>query len=354
MKKKFIWLYRNNVDYPRDSFRYSYTKQQYGWNFLIDRFNLLDEPDTFDCVNIVKPPVYNLENLSHDWEDRFFAVCDQAAEDVYATAGDRKITVMYSGGTDSACLLVALMKSPRFREYLESGRFEISMTTHSIDEYPLFFWKFILPNKIPLVPMNYDAHMREDSLVAIGNFGDYIAGSAEVMNITRGVEISNEKWPVFKSFIAKDDPNGEVVKAYETIIRKAPFTLETAQQIQWWFNNAFHLQSEMVRPYIWSRITDLSTMLNNEKIYKFFYHEAFTTFSFEYMSTRPLFNNTYDVKIFNKKYVADFSGDPGYLGKKKVWSQRSSPRMVYKTELWDDLSWDMNTKIYSGNEQYSL
>jgi hypothetical protein len=346
MSDKFVWLCRNNVSYPLDSFRHGYAKQQGNWDFLVDRFNLLEVPDVYDCTNIVKAPVYNLENLTSDWEDRFYSICDQVAEDVYLTAGDRKITMMYSGGVDSVCILVALMKNSKFKEFLDAGKFEVSLTSLSIDEYPLFFWNFIQENKIPLVPMNYDVHMNEDSLVITGELGDYLIGSNELMSITKGTEAGNAKWPVFRSFIGRNDPNGEVVRAYTTLINKAPFPLETAHQIQWWFNNAMCIQADLVKPYVWSRITDLSTLPTNDKMYRFFYHDLFMTFSFEYMSTRPLFNKTDDVRLWPKKYVINFTGDENFLNKKKTWSQRLSMRMIYKTEIREDLSWDFNAKVY--------
>jgi hypothetical protein len=253
---------------------------------------------------------------------------------------------MYSGGVDSVCILVALMKNSKFKEFLDAGKFELALTSLSIDEYPLFFYNFIQEYKIPLVPLNYDAHMAEDSLLVSGELGDYLIGSNELGKIMKGIEAGNSKWPVFRSFIARSDPNGKVVQAYSTLIKKAPFELITAHQIEWWFHNAMCVQADLLKPWFWSSNTDITAAANNSKVYRFFYHEAFMTFSFEYMSTCPIFEKIDDVRLWPKKYIIDYTKDDAFLNKKKTWSQRLSMRLIYKTEIRSDYSWDFNSQVY--------
>ena len=58
------------------------------------------------------------------------------------------------------------------------------------------------------------------------------------------------------------------------------------------------------------------------------------TFSFEYMSTNPVYHNYIDNKTWQNQYIVNSTKDISYMNKQKIFSQRLSLRHVFKTSIY--------------------
>lgn len=332
--KEYVWIDWPNIDYESMPYRKSYKDSVGFYEYPVDRFGVAKELLELPHKNIVAPPIYNLSNLTNDWKDRYFSTLDSIADSVYKTAGNRNIDLLYSGGVDSTAVLIALMKNKKFKNFLKAGRFKISLTSQSIVEYDRLFFKEILP-KIPIQPLDYNKSMTSNDLVVTGDLGDFIIGNSDV-SYYPGVDLMGT-WKVLQ----KQTISGEIIEKAElyldlcnAALGHAPFEIDSCNQYLWWINQCYVYQIDLVRPYTWSTVEDLSEIGTNNKIFRFFYDQRMTTFSYEYMSTNPVYRSGDELRNFPKSYIADYTKDIHYLSKPKVYSQRLTNRRFLKNQIY--------------------
>ena len=335
--KKYLWVNWNNLEYETMPYRNSFKNVAGLFEFPVDRFNLLEQRLELPTVNIVKDPVYNLTNLTNDWEDRYYAILDNIAGRVYATAQDKTIVITWSGGIDSACVLVALQKHPRYKEFLEAGKIKVALTSTSIDEYPEQFFRDILPS-MPIIALDYVRLMNDPGIMLVtGDMGDHVIGSTDVLRFTTGSHEDldlMQPWQNIFPAIAKINGSELYQDLVLTIAKKAPFEIQSINQLQWWWANALDHQDDLLRPWYWSTVKDLTEIASQNKIFRFFYDSELMTFSFEYMSTNPVYHSYIDNKLWPKKYIVNANKDYNYMNKQKIFSQRMSLRHTFKTQLY--------------------
>lgn len=346
MAKSHVWANWSEIDYDIYPYRKSWRAVAGTFEFPVDRFkvsNLLEIP----CVNIVKKPIYNLSNISQNFEERYYATLDAVAANVYNKAGDtKKIHLLYSGGVDSVAMFAALQRNSKYSEFVERNRFVVSLTSSSIDEYPFLFYTVILPT-LPIVPLDYVALMSDPNILLVtGDMGDYMIGSSDVVSITnhdKSYDIMSS-WNTIFDYVENYDGHEKYIDLAIQAKRKQPFEIESANQFVWWLSQCFCYQDELVRPYIWSTETDLSTMVGDDKVFRFFYDDLFTSFSYEYMSTNPQYKTFDDTRTWPKRYIVNHFGDSSYMDKPKIYSQRLTFRTVNATQIYYE-----NGKLYSKN-----
>lgn len=346
--KKLQFFNTFNTKYTPGSFR-DYYKTIYGTGPCpVDRFGLLKhiDPQLLQFNNIVPEPKYSLSNLpqgsSEQWRERYFSLFEQVATDVYEKAQGKKIAVMYSGGIDSTSALIALMKHSKFKEFLDSGNFVVSMATTSIREYPKFFYERILPT-IPIVPADYNSLMCDPSiLVVTGDSGDYVIGNTDtpVFFYEGSTDILYRPKEILWPYLNSIDKTGKFVNFFKEICKRAPFEIYSVNQAYWWIGQAFVHQGEMHYPFVWSNIQDLSEVSTFNKVYRWFLSEPFMTYSFEYASVNPYYTDFNSVRRFPKEYIVDYSGDQDYMNKIKIFSQRQLYREIRKTRVYEDGTWE--------------
>ena len=341
--KEYVWLHHSNIDYNKYPYLKSYKAVQGLWEFPIDRYSIIDQGFGLPCANLIPPTEFNLNNLTSDWKDRYFSVLDSTANEIYSIADNIKgpagrltITLLYSGGVDSVVALVSLKKNSKYREFLEGGHFKLAMTSGSIAEYPEFFYKEILPN-IPITALSYDELMNDpNSLLVTGDLGDYVIGSSDSVSATGNNKYFNlmSSWRNVVSNALDKAGSNEFVELIHLAKKKQPFEIVSAGQMFWWLSQCFTFQDEFSRPYFWSSAQDLSTLATNNKVYRFFYNTDITKFSYEFMSTNPVFNNYEDARVWSKEYIINYTGDTSYMDKPKIYSQRSTLRLMHKTQIY--------------------
>lgn len=335
--KKYLWVNWSNLEYKTMPYRNGFKNVAGYFEFPVDRFNLLEDKLELPTYSIVKQPKFNLSNLSNDWEDRYYSILDSIADRVYTTAANKTIVVTYSGGIDSACVLVSLQKHAKYKEFLNSGRFKIAMTSSSIDEYPEQFFRDILPN-IPIMPLDYCKLMDDPNVMLVtGDMGDHVIGSTDVLRFTGG-NVSDLDlmlpWRTVLPRIAQIPDSSLYQELLVLLMNKAPFEIKSINQMSWWWANALDHQDDLLRPWYWSTTTDFSNIATQSKVFRFFYDDEMMKFSFEYMSTNPEYHHYIDNKIWPKRYVVQATGDENYLNKQKVFSQRMSLRHTFKTQIY--------------------
>lgn len=344
MAEKIIWLLNNRLTVRPDSFRDYYAKVYSGLQFPVDRFDLLPaiDPDPISTVNIVPEAKYNFDNLTTDWRDRYFELCDQAAVDIFERVGNRTIVVLYSGGIDSTAALVSLMRHKDYASYVEANRIKIALTTHSIYEYPDFFYQTILPT-LPIVPADFDALMKDPgNFIVSGDGGDYVIGNTDTPIWDHEGTTDNLYKPkqVLYPYLDSIDPSGRFGHMLKSIDQQAPFDIVSVNQLYWWLGQCFTHQGEMCYPFAWTSMQDLSQLATFDKLYRFFLHPNFMTYGFEFMSTNPKFTKIVDLRNFTKEYIVRHTGHSYYMAKNKMMSQRTTVRPWFKTAIYSDLTHD--------------
>lgn len=347
MDKKVIWLLGNRLSIRPGSFRDYYSKVYSAFQFPVDRFNLLPDidPDPIPTVNIVPEAKYNFSNLTSDWRDRYFSICDSTADDIFKKVGSRNIVVFYSGGIDSTAALVALMRHKDYTEYVNAGRVQIALTTHSIHEYPDFFYQTILPT-LPLVPADFNTLIADpNNFVITGDGGDYVVGNTDVPTWNHEGTSDNLYKPkeILYPYLNKIEPSGKFVEMLRAIDKRCPFDNVSVNQLYWWLGQCFTHQGEMCYPFAWSSIQDISELATFNKLYRFFLTPEFMTYGFEYMSTNPKYTRLTDLRNFPKEYIVRHTGHGHYMDKNKTMSQRLTVRQWFKSAIYDDLTHDNNT-----------
>ena len=355
--RKYIWANWNELDYESMPYRQGF-KSVAGWfEFPVDRFNVLENKLELPTYSIVKDPVYNLTNLTNDWECRLYSILDQIADRVFKTAGDKTIVLTWSGGIDSSCILVSLQKHPKFKEKVEQGKFKVALTSISIDEYPEQFYRDILPS-IPIITLDYLRLMQDpDVMLVTGDMGDHVIGSSDVLRFTDGKPGDLDlmlPWRHVLPRVAELTDNAFYQDLMFTIVKNAPFEIKSINQMTWWWANALDHQDDLIRPWYWSTTEDLSELASQNKVFRFFYDDALMTFSFEYMSTNPEYHTYIDNKLWFKRYIVNSTGDEYYLNKQKIFSQRMSLRHVFKTQIYyenDMIKCSKRREVINGTKQ---
>jgi hypothetical protein len=346
---QIIWAAWGNIDIASKPYRKSYSDVAYRFEFPVDRFDLLDNRLEINCANIVKTPIYNFTNITNDHRDKFFHVLDKTADEIYRLAGDKTIHLAYSGGVDSTVALCALMRHPLYKEKLQSGKIKVCMNSTSIQEYPELFYNTILPT-IPFEFIDYNKIMNDDNAYLItGDMGDYIIASSDAISLTNNDPNLNlnDNWQKLIPYIQKIDGAELFLEMLDILRKKSIFEISSINQLVWWFSQCLTYQDELARPYIWSTTKDNNSILDESKVYRFFYSDLITTFSYEYLSTNPNISSYEEGRRWFKEYIVNHTNDLHYLNKNKIYSQRLSLRLIYKSQLYiknNNVLWDFTNK----------
>ena len=348
MSNSYAWVNWSALRFTRPGFRKNYRLIANHLEFGVDRFGILEDVEDLKQEVITKVPTYNLSNLTNDWFDRYCYVTDKVADNVYQTAGDKIISVSYSGGVDSVQVLSALMRHPKFKEKLAAGQFVIAMTNSSILEYPKYFYKYILPD-IPIMPLDHERDMLDPNVMLVtGDSGDYLLGTTDLNAwwIDANKTIDLPYTDLIEVWKTMDEDGRCATPLVAGLLKHAPFEITSVSQLAWWFSQAFAVQDELVRPYVWSSADVSGIKDDDHKVFRFFYDHEFITYSYEYMSTNPKFDRFTDYRNFPKQYIYQFTNDIHYVNnKEKLYSQRHAVRTVLKTAIYNDgtkMTWTSN------------
>ena len=344
--QNLLYISHSNLTFSPGSFRQIYANEFGKYLCPVDRFGLLKQigiNDPFEFVNIIPWVKFDLNNLTSDWWDRYVNTFDMVADNVYNTAKDRKIAVLYSGGIDSTAMLISLIKHPSYQEFVASNRFYLALTTPTaILENSEFFYTELL-GTVPMVTADYNQLMLDDtSLVVTALGGNGIIGcSGSLRYIPTLVDFLHLPVTDIAPYteLNRRDPSRLLTKIVASTKVYCPFDVESLNQLFWWVNQCFALQNKLCNPYVWSNASDLSKLNSHEKVYKFYMDPEWFTFSYEYMSTNPKYTNLDSLQNYPKKYITDYTGNNNYLKTPIILDERILYKSQTKTRIYSDLSY---------------
>lgn len=186
------------------------------------------------------------EILNHRCNKDFETLCFERAEEIRKL--NLPIYIQYSGGTDSTCVLLSILRSWSKEDL---NRVNILMTEDSIDEFPEF-WPEIKNtfNGRIFDAREYYNFFHKNGYVITGEGGDQLFGSVVVQYFIEkySEEIIHSDWktPFFNNFIYNFNGNKEecsvFLKKYIKTFNKCPFQLKTVFDVAWWWNYTNKLQ----------------------------------------------------------------------------------------------------------------
>lgn len=174
-------------------------------------------------------------------------ICNERAKDLLKRAErlDVPLYIFWSGGVDSTCLLVSLLK---VANSVQKERLVILMSENSINEYPLFYRKYIR-GKLRRESANMFPYiLGTKNLLISGECNDQLFGSDILGRIGRvfGENAICEPYDR-KLFTEYLDANPEFVDLFERLAAAAPVPLKTNFDRCWWMNFVVKWQTVYMR-----------------------------------------------------------------------------------------------------------
>lgn len=219
---------------------------------LVDRCGWLVQPFRLQLRETFKLPKFDSDfNMSYD------ECCRIAAIDLleHSNKLNKPITVMYSGGIDSTCMLVSFLREIGSRYSMDQVR--VALTIDSIAENPKFY-KDHIRGKLDIVSSENISEMLDGStIVAGGELNDQILGSDLLGKVNREmgsfdavIEPYTQKY-VTEFFQAKG-MSSESSDVWYSVLNEhaqkfAPIKPRTLFDFFWWYNFIFKWQSVYIR-----------------------------------------------------------------------------------------------------------
>ena len=231
----------------------------------VDRTGILD--NRFKYKSISPIPTIS-ENFNKTFED----ICYETAQLLINL--NKPISIFWSGGIDSTCLLATFMKLVS-----DPKQIRVVMTPKSIEEYPWFYEEKIKGHYDILMYHNfihrYDprqsvagGHFAGDEIILTGSFGDQLFGSIKVVNnldikdmfwkeafdndMLFGAGLSRQKaktgvnWQT--DILCKKEVRDFIRDILPIQLKEAPFEIKTTFDLFWWLNFTIKWQCIVFRP----------------------------------------------------------------------------------------------------------
>lgn len=257
--------------------------------------------------------------------ENYEQVCNARARELIAQAEklDLQLYAFWSGGVDSTCLLVSLLKqaSPAQRQ-----RILVLLTEESIREYPLFYEKFIRGKLRRNSAMMLPYILGSRALLVNGEHNDQLFGSDIVPAMSQlfGLHVLHEPYnrALFVAFLTKlmKDANLALfyVRLFEQLAGRAPIPLKTNFERFWWIN--FTLKWQTVYMRVLSFVAERNVKLLSKEYIENCYASFYNTENFQLWSL-----NNRDKRIANgwrsykwpaKQVIYEFTKDADYRDNK--------------------------------------
>lgn len=287
------------------------------------------KPEVFDCklVSDYIPSFMNMVNHKLTYGD----VCDKRAIELLKISGD--IFVMWSGGIDSTCVLVSILKNWPAQEL---KRITVLCNTDSIKENKKF---------LPIITKNFKIETSSDRIeeflkrghVITGELGDQLFGSDIVGECVRrwGDSVIKMPWQevaprLFEEF--SPDKGKPTYSNYVEIVKESPIELKTVHDFFWWLNFSQKWQHVKLR-------TLGSKTWTNPKLYFPKLVHFYETIDFQVWSLhnqdKKIKDKWVTYKYTSKDYIVDYSKDTDYTYKLKLPS-------LFNLYVGTDFNWSVD------------
>jgi len=282
-------------------------KQPFLFNHVVDRTQAM----------FVQPQIEILTPIGELCEPKTIAdLCYSSVLHILSRATDKKIYITWSGGIDSTLVLAEFLK------VVHKDRLVVLMNDNSIQEYPLFYKKYI-ENQLEIrnFGFNDNKHLLDsivDGVVATGHCIDPVFGINEYDRIP-----SNKLFQNIPDFLKNLTPDSQ--KMYNQLIGACPRSLDNVKDLLWWMDYTLNYQSEQL---MWILETENVNLGQN------FFHFGSTKDWNDYAVSTPCEvkyqgEDLRNYKMPLKQQLYDFTKDSDYTQNKiKYPSWRK-----YRTEL---------------------
>ncbi len=254
--------------------------------------------------------LYPIPERDPGFRTSFEQLCLTRAEELLAL--DKPVQMLWSGGIDSTAALIAFLRVGARPEQLE-----VLLTDDSVEEYPLFFERFIRPTLRHRFTERraLSRQLSRDTVSCTGEPCDQLFGNLNKFLTRIGWDKAFSPW--------QDLFPTDLVELCEPIVAQAPVPLLTLNDYLWWMNFVLKYQQTSLR---------LLANLSGEPSLKDYWagmHPFYATEAFQLWSlagnepkTGPSFES---FKLPAKKIIYDFTQDTDYRNQKtKVGSLRAS------------------------------
>lgn len=290
----------------------------------VDRTGTITFPVRMKCLF----PMPKMRVFTKTYEQ----VCNERARELLKRADTMDVPVyaFWSGGVDSTCVLVSLLKNATSAQ---KQRLVVLLSEGSITEYPLFYREHIR-GKLPcLSAMLFPYICGTEALLVNGEHNDQLFGSditAEAINRFGSEAIMGEyDHKLFCSFFEeKLDGRGEsepaeiaafYVDLFERLKEIAPIPIKSNYDMFWWINFSLKWQAVYIRVLAFTARRNASKL--SPKYVKDFYAPFFNTEAFQLWSM-----NNLDMRIRDggwrsykwpaKELIYEYTKDMDYLNNK--------------------------------------
>lgn len=253
-------------------------------------------------------------------------LCDARARQILAGAASLgvRIYVMYSGGIDSTCLLVSLLKHTTIEQ---RKNLVILLSHESISENPRFYEEHIRGKLRVESSITFPNLLGGDDMLLSAEHNDMVMGSDKVgQMMTRygPASIHRRYDPDLMTDFFGANLNGDVeagrfyVGLFERIRDVAPMPIDTNFDFLWWVNFAIKWQA------CYAYITMLTPARNTHRVTRDYLDTRFVSFfnteEFQLWSMNNLDKRIRDTwasyKWIAKDLIYDYTGDAEYRDNK--------------------------------------
>lgn len=248
----------------------------------------------------------------------FSEICDRVGHDIVSRAEqeNKHIYVSWSGGVDSTCALVALLKYPNVK-----NRLTVLYSTESVMEYSYFF-DFLCAQGISLQKINGDAiaaiypKLLDNDYVVFGWCGDQLFGS------DLSLQYISYFYRPWQDWLVEENCPDKIIQQFEEGLPRHRFGIKNTGQFFWWMNFACK----------WNYVSnDIITRIgadNRAHVINFFEDEEFQQWSInrfpKVTKYRP--DDVLHYKEEAKEYIYAYNKDSAYRknkGKLGSWGRMS-------------------------------
>jgi hypothetical protein len=253
-------------------------------------------------------------------------LCDDRAQQLLGRAErlDVPLCAMWSGGIDSTCLLVSLIKNAT---RVQKERLVVLLSDDSIDEYPAFYEKHIRGKLTRASAGMLPYLLGSNNMIVNGELNDQLFGSDIIAKVIAifGAEAPSQSFDpkLLEGFFTKavgDRPLAlKYVELFERLRDAAPVPIKTNHEIWWWINFVMKWQAVYMR--VLSFVAERNASLITPEWVQSYYAPFYNTSSFQLWSMNAnleqrVKNGWRSYKWPAKEVIYEFTKDVEYRDNK--------------------------------------
>ena len=277
---------------------------------IIDRTHSLD-------VGFEQKVLNEIPTYDPNFKLSFSEITYERARLIWQEADERELDVqlLWSGGIDSTVALIALeqMATPQ-----QKNRLRILLSMDSINEYPLFFRRFILHRlNFQFIRPPVTSHIADDCLIVTGEHGDQLFGSDKLLPLIEN-GLALEKWelilPIFlHNKLGNAKKADQLVDYLQPLIAAAPQPIVSTFDLFWWLNLTIKWQQVSLRLPVFSFQENVRELSGRYRHY--FRYDDYQQWALGRGEERAV-ERLSDYKLPAKHFIYAYTKDNTYLQQK--------------------------------------